>query len=196
MIHCLTLIYFPSNFPASGCESMKDFFEEVFKVMEERFLNVMEQRLLFYAVFLGLGMYIFLTGSIAMAALGECADSVISDRKNFSAVQRAPITRNGYTIQEFQSGANVVREFISPTGVVFAVAWNGLSHPDLTTLLGNYLDEYREALRQTPRERGRRQFKVKTNGVVVEKWGHMRSVHGRAYIPALIPSGVSIDEIK
>jgi hypothetical protein len=168
----------------------------MFFATNERCLNVMKRRLFLCSVFLWLGMYIFLTGRLAIAALGECADSVISDRKAFSAVQRAPITRKGYTIQEFQSGANVVREYISPSGVVFAVAWSGLSHPDLTTLLGSYLEEYQEALRQTPRERGKRQFKVKANGVIVEKWGHMRSVHGRAYIPALIPPGVSLDEIR
>jgi hypothetical protein len=128
-----------------------------------------------------------------MATLGEHADSVVSDRKALSAVQRAPVTRKGYTIQEFQS---VVMEYISPAGVVFAIAWSGLSQPDLTPLLGSYLDVYQQALREFPRERGKRQFKVKANGVIVEKWGHMRSVHGRAYIPALIPSGVSVDEIR
>jgi hypothetical protein len=158
--------------------------------------NVMKHRLFFYSVLLIPGIFIFLPVRQAMATLGELSESVDTDRKAFSAVQRAPITRQGYTIHEFQTGSNVVREYISPSGVVFAVAWNGLSQPDLTTLLGSYLGEYQEALRQMPRERGKRQFKVKTNGIIVEKWGHMRSVHGRAYIPALIPSGVCIDEIK
>jgi len=37
---------------------------------------------------------------------------------------------------------------------------------------------------------------VRTDRVVVEKWGNMRNLQGRAYAPALIPPGVSIDEIK
>lgn len=132
----------------------------------------------------------------AQATLGESVESVASDRKVFSAVQQSTMTRNGYTFQEFKSEANVVREYISPSGVVFAVAWNGLSHPDLTSLLGTYVGEYQEALRHTAIQKGKRHLQVKANRVIVEKWGHMRNMQGRAYIPALLPSGVSIDEIK
>lgn len=132
----------------------------------------------------------------AQATLGESADSVTSDRKTSSTVLRATPTRNGYTVREFTSGANVMREYISPSGIVFAIAWNGLSHPDLTSQLGTYADEYRKALRKTTGRKGKRQVQVKAERVIVEKWGHMRNMQGRAYIPALIPSGVSIDEIK
>ena len=132
----------------------------------------------------------------AQAALGESADSVESDRTALSAVRRAATARDAYTIQEIKSDAATVREYVSSSGVVFAVAWNGLSHPDLTPLLGSYAGEYREALRQTPRKPGRRHLQVKAERVVVEKWGHMRNLQGRAYVPALIPQGVSVDEIK
>ena len=130
------------------------------------------------------------------ATLGESAKSVSSDRKILSAVQHAATTRNGYTVQEFTSEANAVREYVSPSGVVFAVAWNGLSQPDLTSLLGTYVDEYQQALRQTPIQKGKRHSQVKAKRVIVEKWGHMRNLQGRAYISALIPSGVNINEIK
>jgi hypothetical protein len=156
----------------------------------------MKRRLYIWLCSFGLVVAIFLAGRLAHSTLGEPANSVVSDRKAFSAVQRATTTRNGYTVQEFESDANIVREYISPAGVVFAVAWNGLSHPDLTSLLGSYVGEYKQALRQTPRRRGQRHLQVKTNSVIVEKWGHMRKLQGRAYIPALIPSGVSINEIK
>jgi hypothetical protein len=132
----------------------------------------------------------------AHATLGEHADSAESDRKVLSAVRRTTTTHPGYTVQEFKSDANVVREYVSPSGVVFGIAWNGVSHPDLAPLLGSYADEYRQALRQTPRKPGRRSLQVKGDRVVVEKWGHMRNLQGRAYDPALIPSGVSVDEIK
>jgi hypothetical protein len=136
------------------------------------------------------------TAQRAQATLGESVNSVESDRKAFSAVQHTALTLTGYTVQELKSDANVVREYISPSGVVFAIAWNGLSHPDLTTLLGTYVGEYQQALQQTTGQKGKRHLQVKTNRVVVEKWGHMRNMQGRAYIPALIPSGVSINELK
>lgn len=139
---------------------------------------------------------IIMAGRQAQAALGESVDSVASDRKALSAVQRATTNRNGYSVRELASAANVVREYISPAGIIFAVAWNGLTHPDLTHLLGSYAAEFREALRNTPRKEGRRSHQVRANRVVVEKWGHMRNLRGRAYLPALIPPGVSVDEIK
>jgi hypothetical protein len=32
--------------------------------------------------------------------------------------------------------------------------------------------------------------------VVVDRWGHMRDLHGRAWIPDLVPQGVTLDEIR
>jgi hypothetical protein len=156
----------------------------------------MKRRL--YTLFLcfGLSVAIFANIQQAQATLGESADSITLDRKALSAVQRTAAIRNGYTIHEIASGSTAVREYVSPTGIVFGIAWNGLIHPDLTQLLGTYASEYREALLQTRRQPGRRRLQVKTNRVVVEKWGHMRNLQGRAYAPDLIPPGVNIDEIK
>lgn len=132
----------------------------------------------------------------AHATLGESADSVKSDRKAISARQGSTTVRTGYTVQEVYSASTAVREYVAPSGIVFAIAWNGLTHPDLTPLLGSYAGEYREALQRTPRKPGRKGLQVKAARVIVEKWGHMRNLQGRAYVPALIPSGVSVDEIK
>ncbi len=130
------------------------------------------------------------------AALGETAESVEADQKALSALRHSESVRSGYTVHIIDSGSTIVREYISPSGIVFAIAWNGLTHPDLTQLLGSYLGEYQEALRRTALKRGQRRLQVKTSSVIVEKWGHMRNLQGRAYIPELIPSGVNIDKIE
>ncbi len=156
----------------------------------------MKRKLFICIICLGLGVGIFLNWQLAVATLGKSAESTASDRKAFSAVQRNSIRHNGYTVQEFESKANIVREYVSPCGVVFAVAWSGLSHPDLTSLLGSCDEEYLQALPHSSREHGQRNFLVKANRVIVEKWGYVRSVQGRAYVPALVPSGVSIDEVS
>ena len=156
----------------------------------------MDRRVSICSIFLGLVLITVLAGRPATATLGEPAESAGSGRKSLSAANRASVTHPGYTIREYDNGGNMVREYVNQSGIVFAVAWSGLSHPDLTPLLGSYAGEYREALAKTPRERGKRHFRVEANRVVVEKWGHMRSVRGRAYIPALFPSGVNSDEIK
>ncbi len=132
----------------------------------------------------------------SIAALGEPADSVAADRKAMSASRGNTTVHTGYTVETVVSDSVTVREYISPAGIVFGVAWNGLTHPDLTPLLGSYAGEYDDALQQTPRKHGRKHFEVKTNRIVVEKWGHMRNLQGRAYAKSLIPPGVSIDEIK
>ena len=156
----------------------------------------MEKRIKAFYLGIYFAAFTLATAHQAQATLGESVDSVASDRKAFSAVQHATLARNGYTVQELKSDANVVREYISPSGVVFGIAWNGLSHPDLTTLLGTYVGDYQQALQRSASQKGKRHMQVKANRVVVEKWGHMRNMQGRAYIPALIPSGVSINEIK
>jgi hypothetical protein len=151
-----------------------------------------------YVLSLGLGLCIASLAGVqqAGAVLGESAESVESDRRVLSAVRGATMVRDGYTVHEVSSGATFVREYVSPSGIVFAIAWNGLTHPDLTLLLGTYTGEYENALERTPRKRGQRALRVQADRVVVEKWGHMRNLQGRAYAPDLIPPGVSIDAIK
>ena len=157
----------------------------------------MKRKLYTLFLCLGLSAAVLATAQQVQAGLGGSADSVASDRKALSAVQRAATVHNGYTVQEFASDATSVREYVSPSGIVFGIAWNGLAYPDLTPLLGAYNGEYQEALQQTPRQPGHRRYQaVRTDRVVVEKWGNMRNLQGRAYAPALIPPGVSIDEIK
>ena len=132
----------------------------------------------------------------AQAALGEAAESVASDRKALSAGKGRVTARAGYTVQEILSGPTTIREYLSPDNVVFAVAWNGPSNPDLTRLLGSYAGEYHQDLQKAQRERGRRHQRVWTDRLVVEKGGHMRNLQGRAFLPQLIPPGVGIDEIR
>jgi hypothetical protein len=145
---------------------------------------------------IGLSIVMLMTVQGALAALGESVDSVESDRASLSAVRGAMKAHRNYTVHEIKTDSTVVREYVSPSGIVFASAWNGPVHPDLTELLGSYAGEYQEALQQTPRKQGRRQLEVKANRVVVQKWGHIRDMKGRAYAPDLIPPGVSIDAIK
>ena len=147
-------------------------------------------------IFLGLLAVTLGAAQPVHATLGESADSVMNDRKALSAVQAVTTTHNAYTVQEISSHSVAVREYISPSGTVFGIAWNGLTHPDLTLLLGSYADEYQKSLRQSPRKPGHRFSQIKTDRIVVEKWGYMRNLHGRAYDPSLIPSGVNVDEIK
>ncbi len=151
-----------------------------------------------FILFLGLGLLAVTLAATrpAPATLGEAADSVTTERKALSAAQGAATAPRSYKVQEIVSDSTTIREYISPNDIVFAIAWNGLTNPDLTQLLGSYAEEYNQAMQKTPRKHGRRFNRVKTNRLVVEKWGHMRNLQGRAFVPNLIPPGVSVDDIK
>jgi len=132
----------------------------------------------------------------ASAALGEPAGSVSADERSLSAVRLTSTARGAFTVERLESRAHTVHEYVSPSGVVFAVSWEGVSRPDLSVLLGAYAAPYRRALAQSGPARGRRWRRVETGGAVVETWGHMRALRGRAYVPALLPPGVTLDEIR
>lgn len=132
----------------------------------------------------------------ALATLGEPVTSIEKDRKGMSAVRRSAVQQPKYSIHPIDAGGITVREYALPSGVVFAVGWSGNGEPDLSQLLGSYHPDYLKGLKDYPRKHGHRSRKFGTKRMVVEKWGHMRSLHGHAYLPALLPSGVSPDEIK
>jgi hypothetical protein len=146
--------------------------------------------LIFCAVFLAT-----LSSQYGYAALGGGLDSISSDHKALHAKHRAKSANDRYSVEEITADAVTVREYVTLSGVVFAVAWNGYVHPDLLQLLGNYSSEYTESHNKTVKNPGKRQLKITTKNIVVEKWGHMRSLKGRAYAPSLIPDGVRADEI-
>jgi len=156
----------------------------------------MKRRLYILSFSLGLLVVTLATVRLASATLGESADSATTDRKALSAVRSTTKVATGYTVQVIESDSITIREYISPNDIVFAVAWTGLINPDLTQLLGSYADEYHQAVKKIPRKPGRRFNQVKTSRLVVEKWGHMRNLQGRAFVPNLIPPGVSVDDIK
>lgn len=131
----------------------------------------------------------------ARAGLGERADAIAADRKALEAEPGGTVAHGGYTVERMQSPANRVREFVSPSGVVFGVAWDGISHPDLDRLLGAYAPEWRRAVAK-PSTGSRRHRRVRAGGLVVETWGHMRSLHGRAWVSSLVPRGVSADAVR
>ena len=135
----------------------------------------------------------------AMAVLGDNAASVLTDQARMKGTLRS-VDNGTYVMHEITSGAGtVVREFVSPAGVVFGVAWEGQFPPDLQQLLGPYYQQAQRAEQagtqeQQPR-RSRAPVVIESPGLVLYETGHMRSFHGQAYIPQLVPQGVQVSEI-
>jgi hypothetical protein len=99
-----------------------------------------------------------------------------------------------YNMHEIQSPTGTaVREYVSPAGKVFGVAWQGPFKPDLQQVLGDYYQQYVKAARQR-RARGPAIFEA--GGLVVQSGGHQRAFVGRAYVTDMVPDGVRPEEIK
>ncbi|MBZ5572591.1 MAG: DUF2844 domain-containing protein [Acidobacteriia bacterium] len=138
-------------------------------------------------------------GSPAFAALGGDANSVQADQIHMKATAQIRVSPNGaYSVHELQSPHNtVVREFISSDGRVFGVAWRGPFVPNMRQILGTYFQQYSAAAREAKSKYvGRRPLNIQQPGLVVQTGGHMRSYSGRAYVPEMVPQGVSVNEIR
>jgi Protein of unknown function (DUF2844) len=140
----------------------------------------------------------------AFAVLGDNAASVLTDQGLMKGTLHS-VDKSAYVVHEITTSyGSRVREFVSPTGVVFAVVWDGRFPPNFQQLLGPYYRQAQEASgqQQSPHDGGQRvalrrgSAVIDTPGLVLVQVGHSRSFHGRAYIPQLIPQGVSTSDIR
>jgi hypothetical protein len=148
------------------------------------------------AIWATLAIAVALAASVpASANLGGDETSVEADRARMEATLQTT-NKNLYQVHEMHSPSNVVvREFVSPDGKVFGVAWQGPSRPDLSQMLGTYFDSFTKAAKQA--QRGKRgPLLVQLPGLVVQMGGHDRFFSGMAYVPQMVPAGVSTGEIR
>jgi hypothetical protein len=128
------------------------------------------------------------------AVLGEYENSIASDRQVMRGEVRT-IAGEGYSLHQINAaGGAVVKEYVSPAGRVFGVSWQGPSMPNLQQLLGSYFTDFQQAARSQLRRRG--PVVLKTDKVVVVSGGHMRSFHGSAYVPSLMPKNLSAEVVR
>jgi hypothetical protein len=131
----------------------------------------------------------------ALAELGGDAASVETDRARMKAAVARALPAQKYTVHEMQgTNGQVIREYVSPAGTVFAVAWSGPQMPDLRQLFGAYFGVYQQAARA--KRAGRGPLHISQSDLVVHSGGHMRAFSGLAYVPQLVPQDVAISEIK
>jgi Protein of unknown function (DUF2844) len=129
----------------------------------------------------------------ARAALGGSSASIETDRVAMNGLTR-PVATSALQKQELQlPSGTVVTEYLTATGAVYAVTWHGPTLPNLRQLLGNYFANYQTAARQ-PAVR-RRVVRMNSPDIVIESTGKMRGFNGRAWVPALLPAGVTAADI-
>lgn len=119
------------------------------------------------------------------------------------AVQAADITpiASPYQVKAFStSDGTVVREYVYKDSV-FAVAWNGPVIPDLAQLFGHanyaiYGNAVSAQHKAHSTHSNRRALTVSEPTLVVHSYGRVPHFTGSAYIPGLIPAGVSTTDIQ
>lgn len=145
----------------------------------------------------GIALLVLALPITTFAALGGDAPSVQADQVHMRATVKT-IQADAYTVQEIQApSGTVVREYVSPAGKVFAVAWHGPFLPDLHQILGASFDTFTHAL-QAPNGRRfvRGPVSVQQGGLVVFSAGHPRNFSGKAYLSDMLPEGVRAEEIR
>lgn len=134
----------------------------------------------------------------ARAALGDSVASVQADQVRMKGQLRAQ-SAPGYSVQEITAATGtVIREYVSPSGVIFAVSWNGPAMPDLRQTLGAYFAQYQggiQAQHAAGERSGHNHLQIRTPSLVVHAGGHMRQYFGLAYVPSLIPTNLSISDL-
>jgi hypothetical protein len=153
------------------------------------------------AILLGFGVAFGATE--AMATLGQAPSVTVTTAASVSvpaAKQLAAkaVAQNAlFTVHESQlDNGTLVREYANTAGFVFAVSWRGPVLPNLSELLGDYFSIFKQQVDQA-RAMGKRGGPVSLEGadLVVRSNGRMRSFMGHAYAPALIPAGVTIQDV-
>jgi hypothetical protein len=123
------------------------------------------------------------------AALGDTVDSVSSDARKLQGRIRTT-QLNGYSMHQIsREDGTVVTEYVSPSGKVFGVSWQGPVMPNLSQILGSYYTRFESSVRS--RAHRRSAVALRSGDLVVESGGHLRDFHGRAYVTSLLPNDVS-----
>jgi hypothetical protein len=138
-----------------------------------------------------------LLGAPAQAALGGSVDSVAAD----TSALRGQLRTTGfvdYDMHQISAGQLVVNEYVTRGGQVFAITWHGPLPPNLQQLLGSYFPRFQSAAAAAHQVNPgiHRVFRLEQSDLVIRQAGRLRSFGGIAYLPALVPSDVAIDQLQ
>ena len=136
----------------------------------------------------------------ASAALGGDVTSVEADRQQMKATRAVRASAN-YSVHEITTPyGTIVREYVSPDGKVFGVAWRGPFLPNFQQILGDNYAKFSQAAQDArnaqPRRSRNAPLAVEQPDLVVHSGGHTRAFAGHAYIPGMIPQGVDATDIR
>ena len=140
------------------------------------------------------GCMCLICSCLASASLGGNLATIQADAIHASATVR--VNHMGkFSVYELEaSSGTLIKEYVSPAGVVFAVTWEGPLLPDLRQLLGDYFGPFTNSA--NTRHTGLGSRIIHQPAFIARTGGHMRALFGRALAPPLFPQGVSTEDIE
>jgi len=149
---------------------------------------------LLHLLIAALVLAVTLTPVAAHAGLGATVDSVARDEAMLKGVDLVTPTAN-YDLHEIKAATGTtVREYVSRQGTVFAVTWEGRTTPDLEQLLGSSYSRYLAEART--HRMGHHLLSINTPDLVASVVRLQRSSIGHVHLPALVPAGVAVAELR
>jgi hypothetical protein len=119
--------------------------------------------------------------------------------RTVSGIQRAQTPAPGVQVQEVATAdGGTIREYVSASGVVFAVSWRTRLKPRLEGMLGRYHADYAAAAAgEAARRPGiRRQAALGAPDLVVRSSSYLGSFSGYAFVPSLAPAGFGPEAVR
>lgn len=105
-------------------------------------------------------------------------------------------SHEGFSVHVLEAQGRLVREYVSPDGVVFGLVWKHQAGPlNLEQLFGSYYGEYSRAVVAQPRP-SQKFHRIETEQLIVERGGRMGATWGRVWIPSRLPHGFLKDQIR
>ena len=140
-----------------------------------------------------------LASARAGATLGEpvaTVDAVLARLNGARRVVQAQAARFQVHVITLADGSSI-REYVAPSGIVFAVAWSTRLKPRLETLLGAQAPAYAAAASAAMAAPGvRHGVSLASGDLVVQANAHLNAHVGLAWLRSLVPEGVRIDELR
>ena len=131
----------------------------------------------------------------AQGALGGSREEIARDQEALGGTRTTVTSGQGYEVHEMiTADGTTVRQYVEPSGRVFAVTWSGRFRPNLKVLLGSHYAAY-EAAARAPHT-GHHVLSVSTGDLTLTLVQLPRGWSGRAHLTSLVPSWVDVEQLR
>lgn len=111
--------------------------------------------------------------------------------------EKFPADATGQRLNVFQiklPTGTQIKEYATTDNIVVGVSWQGPTLPNLKQLLGQHFDTF--AKRPATKDTNHHNVDFFSDDLVVQSYGQIHNFSGRAYLPKMLPVGISADQVN